>query len=73
MCEYTKDNLDCITVTQLCGCLLVIIITCIGIPAIKKFEWAGNANLGGLNQKRNFAGSKKKPRAKRVVGGGAPK
>ncbi|OHT14946.1 hypothetical protein TRFO_14592 [Tritrichomonas foetus] len=69
MCKYTKDNLDMITMSQAIGCLLVIIIICIGLPAIKKFEWAGNANLGGiLNGKKQTKFMGKNPKAKRTAG-----
>lgn len=65
MCTYTKDNLDMIMISQAIGCILVVIITCIGLPAIKKFEWAGYANMGGLNNAKNankFIGRKAKPK-----------
>lgn len=64
MCAYTKDNLDMLMMSQAVGCILVVIITCIGLPAIKKFEWAGYANMGGINQKSNnkFIGRKAKPK-----------
>ena len=66
MCAYTKDNLDMLMISQAVGCILVVIITCIGLPAIKKFEWAGYANLGGINAKSNkFIG--KKAKAKRQI------
>jgi hypothetical protein len=60
-CTYLKDNLDMITVTQVIGSILLVIITIIGIPAIRKFEWAGRANLVGM-----FNGQKKvkKPHAR---------
>jgi hypothetical protein len=63
-CTYLRDNLDMLTLTQVVGALLLLIITIVGIPAIKKFEWAGNAGLNGV-----FNGQRKvnlnKARAKR--------
>ncbi|KAH0792566.1 hypothetical protein GPJ56_003551 [Histomonas meleagridis] len=63
-CSYMKDNLDMLMLSQFVGCILIIIITSIGVSAIKKFEWAGNAGLGGIAAS---AATKKKtkPRAKR--------
>lgn len=67
MCSYTKDNLDMLTLTQAIGCLLVVIITCIGLPAIRKFAWAGANNMGGVldGGKNKYIGNKAK--AKRNV------
>jgi hypothetical protein len=47
-CIYLKSNLDMLTMTQLIGGILIIVITAVALPAIKKFEWAGNANLAGV-------------------------
>jgi hypothetical protein len=47
-CVYLKDNLDMMTCTQAVGAVILVIITLIGIPAIRKFEWAGHANMGGI-------------------------
>jgi hypothetical protein len=47
-CTYLRDNLDMLTLTQVVGAVLILVITGLGIPAIKKFEWAGNANLAGM-------------------------
>jgi hypothetical protein len=48
MCIYLKDNLDMLTCTQAVGAILLVLITLTGIPAIRKFEWAGHANMGGV-------------------------
>lgn len=67
LCVYAKDNCDMLMVTQLCSAVLVVIITCLGFPAIKKFQWAGNANYRGvLNGGQKKVGGKQ-PRAKRDV------
>jgi hypothetical protein len=63
-CTYSRHSLDMSTATQVAGAVLLIIIVVTGIPAIRKFEWAGNANLVGVangGQRVNTAG----PRAKR--------
>jgi hypothetical protein len=65
-CTYTRNNLDMSTVSQIVGAILLIIIVLTGIPAIRKFEWAGNANLMGVvngGQKVNNASPKAKRRA----------
>jgi hypothetical protein len=48
LCTYAKDNLDMIMLTQLAGCVVLFVLTVLGIPAIKRFKFAGNANLGGI-------------------------
>ena len=48
LCTYAKDNLDMIMLTQLAGCIVLFVLTILGIPAIKRFKFAGNANLGGV-------------------------
>jgi hypothetical protein len=65
-CVYLKDNLDMLTLTQCAGAILLVLIVLTGIPAIRKFEWAGNANLGGvLNAGRgpNAKGARAKRKA----------
>jgi hypothetical protein len=44
LCTYLRENLEMLTLTQILGGILIIIVTIVGIPAIKKFEWAGKAN-----------------------------
>jgi hypothetical protein len=65
-CSYLRDNLDMLTLTQVIGAVLIVVITIVGIPALKKFEWAGNAGLSGV-----FNGQRKvnlnKARAKRAI------
>jgi hypothetical protein len=63
-CSYLRDNLDMLTLTQVFGALLLLGITIIGIPAIKKFEYAGNAGMKGVfNGQRRI--NMNKARAKR--------
>ena len=65
MCKYMKDNLDMLTMSQAVGGVLLLIITFSGIPAIREFEWAGRANLGGiLNGQKKFSGKKARPKRK---------
>ena len=65
MCKYMKDNLDMLTMSQAVGGVLLVIITFSGIPAIREFEWAGRANLGGiLNGQKKFSGKKARPKRK---------
>jgi hypothetical protein len=47
-CTYMKSNLDMITMSQVVGAILLIMCTLTAIPAIRKFEWAGRANLHGV-------------------------
>ena len=64
LCTYAKDNLDMIMITQGAGCIVLLILTILGIPAIKRFKFAGNANLAGvLDGKKAFFG--KHAKAKR--------
>jgi hypothetical protein len=64
MCIYLKDNLDMLTCTQAVGAILLVLITLTGIPAIRKFEWAGHANMGGVLN-AGARGAPKGARAKR--------
>jgi hypothetical protein len=64
LCIYAKDNLNMIMITQLVGSIVLFILTILGIPAIKRFKFAGNANLGGvLDGNKVFMG--KRAKAKR--------
>lgn len=66
LCVYTKDNLYMMMITQFAGCILLIILTILGIPAIKRFKYAGNANINGvLDANKRFMGRHAK--AKRTV------
>lgn len=66
LCTYAKDNIDMIMMTQGLGCIVLIVLTLLGIPAIKRFKYAGNANLEGvLDANKRFMG--KKAKAKRSV------
>jgi len=66
LCTYAKDNLDMIMMTQGIGAVLLVLLTILGIPAIKRFKYAGNANLEGvLDANKRFMG--KRAKAKRTV------
>jgi hypothetical protein len=63
-CTYLRVSLDMLTLTQVVGALLIVIITGIGIPAIKKFEYAGFVAFKGRFNAGNQA-AHRVPRAKR--------
>ena len=66
LCTYTKDNLYMMMITQFAGSILLVILTILGIPAIKRFKYAGNANINGiLDANKRFMGRHAK--AKRTV------
>ena len=50
MCSYAKDNLDMLMFSQFIAVVVLLIFLFIGIPAIKMFEYSGNANLAGVLQ-----------------------
>jgi len=62
MCSYTRDSLDMLMCSQGIGAVLLVCITFSAIPAIKMFEWAGNAGIVQNNQ--GFAGRAAKPKRK---------
>jgi hypothetical protein len=63
-CTYMRVSLDMLTLTQVVGAILLVIITCIGIPAIKKFEYAGFVGFKGRFNAGNQA-PHRAPKAKR--------
>ena len=44
-CTYMKENLNMLMVSQGLGFIFILILTIIAFPAIKKFEFAGKANI----------------------------
>jgi hypothetical protein len=63
-CTYMRISLDMLTLTQIVGAILLVIITCIGIPAVKKFEYAGFVGFEGRFNAGNQA-PQRSPKAKR--------
>jgi hypothetical protein len=63
-CTYMRVSLDMLTLTQVIGGILLVIITCIGIPAIKKLEYAGFVGFKGRFNAGNQA-PQRAPKAKR--------
>jgi hypothetical protein len=47
-CIYLRDNLDMLTLSQVIGAVLIVVLPTVAMPAVTKFEWEGNANLAGM-------------------------
>ena len=65
MCVYAKDSLDMLMMCQGCAAIFILILTFLGVPAIKRFQWAGNYGATGIldGSKSEFRG--KPPKARR--------